>query len=286
MYKKRFVHLLAIIFYTTGTHQTGGDISAVRVIACFYFYRERRKEIIYPALLFFILFLTIVLLRLFYFHDLLPSPFYTKIYPGKLSEGLLYLHSFFKNHYMYLFLAALVYPAWKKWNWGKDRNILLGFIAVYLLWIVLGSAENNAFFRHAVPIIPVIYIYGITGIEKSCEGFRIIKYGVFITILLFGFAGLLLPKGQTVFNEPIPNPVLKNIENFIKNPGEYTKLIAKRWQDPAKFNHLNYEGNKQILLGEFIKRNYFEGSTLLHDQMGQAPYQAGVKYTFIDSFGD
>jgi hypothetical protein len=217
----------------------------------------------------------------------MPSPFYTKIYPGKFSEGLLYVHTFFKDHYMYLFLAPLLYLLWKSWNWEKNRVILLGFAAVYVLWVVLGGSEGifKPFFRHLVPVIPVLYIYSVTGIERTFDGHNAAKRIVCMAILLFGFITLLIPGSYTPSYAVTSNPVIGNIQKISKNPNGYLRFIRNRFKDPVQFNSPNEGENHQILLGEFIKSNYIEGSKLIYDQMGRTPYQAGVEYFFIDSWG-
>jgi hypothetical protein len=264
-----------------------GIFLLVGLLPVFYVYRDRRKTIIRSSLLLIVLFLTIIILRLFYFHDFLPSPFYTKIYPGKSLEGFFYIHSFFKSHYMYIFLLPFLYMVWKKWNWEKGRTFVFGFMVSYLLWVVWGGSEGifKPFFRHLVPVIPVIYIYTITGIEKIFESSKTVKRAVAMAILLLGFITLLLPRSHTPSYELMPNPIISNIKCFFNDAGSYWQLFRNRLQDPAKFNQASEGINQQILLGEFIKGNYINGSTLLYDQMGQTPYQAGIEYLFIDSWG-
>ncbi len=257
------------------------------LLSVFYIYRERSKIIIYTSLSFIILLLALIVLRLFYFHDFLPSPFYIKIYSGKPSEGLLYVHTFFKNHYMYVFLAPLLYLLWKRWNWENNRVILLGFTAVYLIWVVLGGSEGifKPFYRHLVPAIPLFYIYTITGIMKICDRYSIIRKACYTLILLFALLGMLLPGGYSAIFEPTSNPVAVNLKRFFKSPRDYVQLILNRMQDPVKYNYPEGKVYQQLLLGEFIKCNYSEDASLLYDQMGQTPYQTGVAYRFIDSWG-
>ncbi len=264
-----------------------GMFLLVGLVPVFYIYRERRKEIIRSSLLFIIVFLTIIILRLFYFHDFLPSPFYIKIYTGKLSEGLLYIHALFKSHYLYVFVAPMLFLFWKRWNRERNRAILLCFAAVYLLWVVLGGSEGifKPFYRHLVPVIPIIYVYTVTGIGQICERFKTIEKASCVIILLFAFLGILLPSGYSASFEPAPNPVAGNLKGFVKRPGDYLQLIINRLRDPLRFNYPEGKVYQQILLGEFIKTNYSEGSLLLYDQMGQTPYQTGAAYRFTDSWG-
>ena len=284
--KERFIYWPAISLLLVLTRPEGVFL-LLGLLPVFYIYKKRRREIMLSSFLFIILFLAIVLVRLFYFHDFLPSPFYTKIYPGKFSEGLLYVHTFFKDHYMYVFLAPMLYLVWQRWNWEKNRVILLGFTAAYLLWVVLGGSEGifKPFYRHLVPVIPVIFVYTLTSIGKMCEGYNIIKKACCALILLFALLGVLVPGGYSASFEPASNPVAGNLKGFFKSPGDYVRLILNRARDPVKFNYPEGKVYQQLLLGEFIKSNYSADSLLLYDQMGQTPYQTGVGYLFIDSWG-
>ena len=252
----------------------------------FYFYREKKKRrIIYSSILLTVLCLIMILIRFFYFHDFLPSPFYVKIYTGKYLLGLSDIHQCMKDYYMYYFFVPFLYMTLKKWNWQEKRFILFGYMLVYCLWVILGGAEGKPFYRHVVPFIPLLFIYTITGIEHEFRDFAVWgKVILCIYLTIFSYSSLLLSDSYW-FQKPVANPILKNIESFIENPRDYLTLCSNLMKEPAKYNHIVHGKSKQLLLGEFIKRNYASGTTLLYDQMGQTPYQAGIDYSFIDSWG-
>ena len=247
---------------------------------CF-FYRSQGKKIVFSFTILVVLFLIVTLVKFFYFQDLLPSPFYKKIFAGKYSYGILYLHDFFKSHYLYYFCLPLIFTIWKKWNWEEKRFILFGFIIVFLLWAMLGGAEPKPSFRYCAPVIPLIHIYVITGIKNAFSNLtRLKKVAVTAYILLFCYLSLM----QTS-NPMFGNPIADNVDDFLDRPREYLRFVTARMRKPAKFNHIGNPSSKDLLLGEFVKLNYNRGSTVLYDQMGQAPYQAGIDYNFIDSLG-
>ena len=257
------------------------------ILPVFYIYKEKRGEIILQAIGFFLVLFLIMIARFFYFHDFVPSPFYTKIYPQKLIVGLHYLHSFFKLNYIYYFLIPVVFATFTQ-SWNKKRIILLWFIIVFFAWVALAGADYKPLFRHCLPVIPLIYIYSITVIEESIGDIYLRKKMIAGSyVLCFSLATFLFSTSHTLFSFPFkvaaPNPITYNLKTFMKIPHEYFELLIGRMSKPEKFNHINY--SKGILLGEFIKRNYFKGTTLVYDQMGQAPYTAGIDYFFIDSWG-
>lgn len=276
--------LVSLLLVTT---RPEGIFLLLGVLPIYYFYRENRREIIFQSIVFFSVLFLIIAARIFYFHDFLPSPFYTKVYPKKLLLGLHYLHSFFKLNYIYYFLIPVVFATIKQ-GWNKKRIILLWFIIVFLAWVVLAGADDKPFFRNCLPVIPLIYIYCITVIEESighiCLRKKMIVSSYFFS---FGIATLLFSTSHELFTFPfkvtITNPITNNLKTFIKNPRWYLELSLSRMTNPAKFNHINY--SKQILIGEFIRRNYSKETTLVYEQMGQAPYTAGIDYFFIDSWG-
>ena len=262
-----------------------GIFLLVGLAPVFYFYREKKRKIIYSSILLTILCLIIVSIRFFYFHDFLPSPFYIKIYTGKYILGLSDIHQYLKDYYMYYFLIPLLCVIFKKWNWQEKRFILFGYMLVYCLWIILGGGEGKPFYRHIVPFIPILYIYTITGIEHECGGFSVRgKVILWMYLAIFSYASLLLSSSYWL-NEPVLNPISENVGSFVKNPRDYLTFCSNLMKEPAKFNHIAHGKSRQLLLGEFIKRNYVSGTTLLYDQMGQTPYQAGIDYYFIDSWG-
>jgi hypothetical protein len=245
----------------------------------FYFYRERRKEIIYSFIMFSILFLMMIAIRFFYFHDFMPSAFYIKVYPSKYILGFRYIHFFLRDYYLYYFFIPIVYLVCKRWNWQEKRSILFGFLIVYLICVVLVIEEGSKpFYRPLVPIVPVVYIYVITGIGQAFDKLEVKrKLLVWSYVFIFACATLFLSKNYLLYHYHIVNPISKNLMHFITTPRGYLKLCLQRIREPAKSGHL--------LVGEFIKRNYFKGTKLVYDQMGRVPYGAGRDYYFIDSWG-
>jgi hypothetical protein len=253
------------------------------ILPAFLLCREGKRRALYAIAAFAIAYLAMTATRFLYFGDLLPSAFYVKIYSGKYLEGLAYVHCFFKDYYLYYFCALLLFFIWRRSNWQERRPILFGFIIVYLSWVILGAAEPKIYYRHIIPLVPLLYIYICTGLEHSPGNFTTAKkWVVNLGMIAFGCASLLLPQTRWI-DKSVENPVILSARRLAYDPDEYLRFCLERVNNPAAYNYI--DGNAQLVIGEFIKRNYFSGTTILYDQMGQTPYQAGIDYYFIDSWG-
>jgi hypothetical protein len=71
--------------------------------------------------------------------------------------------------------------------------------------------------------------------------------------------------------------VTSNLKDLLNSLQRYLSLCINRIKDLARHKHI-----KELLIGELIKQYYPEGSTIVYEQMGQAPYTAGMSYFFID----
>ena len=280
--KKTFIYWPAMAVPLVATRPEGLLLLA-GIVPAFFLYRETKRRAFYSIAVFAIVYLAMLTARFLYFVDLLPSAFYVKIYSGKYLEGLAYVHCFFKDYYMYYFCALLLFFIWRRSNWQERRSILFGFIIVYLSWVVLGAAEPKIYYRHIIPLIPLLYIYICTGLEHSPGNFSTgTKWVLNLGMIAFGCVGLLLPQTRWI-DKSVENPVMLSARRLAYDPDEYLRFCLERVKNPAAYNYI--DGNAQLVIGEFIKRNYFSGATILYDQMGQTPYQAGIDYYFIDSWG-
>ena len=199
--------------------------------------------------------------------------------------GINYLQQCFSDYYLYAFIIPALCFIFKKWNWVKNRAVVFGFISIYLAWVVIAGSDYKPFYRHMVPVLPLLYIYIITGMLTAfpAAGFsRDIIAGGYV--IIFSAAAFLFSPVQWYFEEPIAYFGLSRMKDFFAAPIDYVSLCVSRVTEPETYDY-NGELDTQILLGEFIKRNYFPGAVLVYDQMGRVPYGAGIDYCFIDSNG-
>lgn len=255
-----------------------GIFIVLGMIPSFIFAGGWTKEMRISAALFVSAAIMLLVARFLYFHDFFPSAFYHKVSPGQHWEGLYYVHMFFRDHFLYALCIPLAGFIGRRWNWERKRLIVFTFIVVHLTWVVLAGKEfGKPFYRPLVPVIPLIYVYVVTGAEKMLAGWgarrKLLAYGY---LMLFAIAALLLSRNYWQLHLRIPNPVWENIKYVYANSGVAAAYRA-RIAEPLR--------SRQVLIGDFIRRNYAPGSTLVYDQMGAVPYRAGIEYNFIDTLG-
>lgn len=256
------------------------------IITCllpfFYAYRGEHRKTRHSFGIFFVLLCVTIGLRLWYFQDFFPTSFYYKIFPGKYRLGVTYINAFLKDYYFYCLLPPLLYFLVKRLGMQGNKVIVPGLIMVHLLWLIMGGADWKPFFRHFVPVIPLVYIYLSAGAAQLCTT-NLKKNAALGAALLFGLVSLITPATRTIIGTE-PNYVIENFKRFVSTPGDYLTFCAARLSQPTTYTDYNKK-DLQILVGEFIKRNYYQGTVLVYDQMGRVPYAAGAGYQFIDSNG-
>ena len=284
--KHRFKYwpLPALMLATT---RPEGLFLLLGLLPAFFIYKPNKKSTLWSVGLFLIPLATIFIARFLYFHDFLPSPFYIKVYPNKFITGLKYLHNFLTLSYLYAFIIPVGILALVQ-RWDQKKKILFFFIAVFYSWVVLAGADDKPFYRHCLPALPLVFIFGTIAIKNFHGRLSVIKKSLITGLLvLFTCASFFGSTSRELFTFPfsivVPNPVTSNLKDFLNSPHSYLTLCINRVRDPAGYNHIKH--SKEVLIGEFVKQNYAEGSTIVYDQMGQAPYTAGMSYFFIDTWG-
>ena len=149
LHEKSFKYWPAVFFILVITRPEG-MFMAPALLPVFYLHRNRRREITRGIALVVLLFVLLFSLRIFYFHDFLPSPFYHKVVPDKWKYGLIYAGGFLKDYYVYFFFLPLMLFVFKKNNWTLQRLIVLAFMSVQCLWIILAR-------RMFFPLLPSFY---------------------------------------------------------------------------------------------------------------------------------
>lgn len=259
-----------------------GLFLSLGMLPVFYYRRDQHKNIIVGLAILFALTAVLFLIRLLYFHDFLPSPFYHKVYPGKYRESIGYMLGFLKDYYMYVFLAPLALLMFRKKTWSTEKNIIAGFAGVHCLWVLLAGACFFPFYRHMVPVIPLftVLVYAIVA-EADFLKPTVRNWICICFFSLYGAAALLLPTANWTPWKGGPNFIADNIRRFAVNPAAYMSNLIEKIREP-RFDR-EYPVDMQSLTGCFIKNNYLPGTSFVYDQMGRLPYHAGPAYSFRDS---
>ncbi len=280
--KSKFM-LWPFVYFLLAVTRPEGMFMILAVAPAVYFAPVERSKKMISICICFILLSGLFLCRLFYFHDFLPSSFYFKVHPDTLRMGILYTHMFFRDFYMYFFIIPVLFFVFKKWNYQVNRTVLLCFIGVHVAWIIVAGADFFPFYRHFVPVIPLIFIYVVSGLIQAVNPIMLKKKYILSTLIaVYGAVALLLPPSNWLI-VPEPNVVIGNMRQFIKNPKKFVNNLFIRLNDPRYDK--KFRSDRQIQVGCFIAQHYKEGTRFVFDQMGRVPYQAGLAYGFIDSYG-
>jgi len=228
--------------------------------------------------------------RLWYFHDLLPHAFYQKI-GGDLDKSLYDLWRYgLWNGLWFLLLPALLIMVKTK-SWQRDYIPLLLLLAVTSLWGVIG-ADWKSFNRQLSSWLPFLFLLGIMGVSKTSQA-SLFKKGLLVLLgaysfYIFAYSPYTASTGQV---RPAPNFVC--LQLFFKNPVKYIRNVVSATVQPEQYfkqkeptlagDHIGF--NRNATVGRFIQLNYPENITVIFDQMGQAPWYAGLDKRFIDNTG-
>lgn len=229
--------------------------------------------------------------RFYYFHDLLPHAFYHKIGGNALRGAKDFLTYAWYNDLFLLALLAL--PAFfKKSHWQREFVPLLLLLCVTAFWGVIG-ADWKSFNRQLASFLPFYFLWVFIFINRNwlALGFKKIFLTICSVYLFFLFVLspyttsrdelLMSPNFNSLFNIVLPDPVAyqRNLWQALTNPDTYMTQA----EPTLAGDHIGF--NRNATVGRFIKANYPEDSTVIFDQMGQAPWYAGSDKTFIDNTG-
>lgn len=232
----------------------------------------KRKEIerFWRGLALFLLLCGLLLaLRLLYFHDFVPTPFYTKL-RSSLVAGYRALLTYGKSGGGLWILVPGLLALLARKRWSRDALLIAGMLLITTVWAVLGE-DWKPYNRHLVPALPflalsVVYSVRLAAVRPVP---RILAATYFVGACLW-----ILLQARAVYNytETWANPLTSREEaplhTLARTPASDT--IAE---------------NYQAGVGRFLWLNYPDGITIVHDQMGQTPWYAGLDKQFVDSAG-
>lgn len=228
--------------------------------------------------------------RLWYFHDLLPHAFYQKI-GGDAERSLNDLWRYgLWNGIWFLLLPALVI-FFKTKAFKREYIPLLLLLAVTTLWGVIG-ADWKSFNRQLSSWLPFIFLLLIVGLSNVSltEGVKkgwMLLLSVYVCYL-FIYSPYTSSSGQI---KAAPNFIC--LQLFLESPAKYTNNVVSAVMAPEHYfkqkeptlagDHIGF--NRNATVGRFIQQNYPAGITVIFDQMGQAPWYAGLDKRFVDNTG-
>ncbi len=153
----------------------------------------RRLEIGKYLLVYALLLLPQLIFRLYYYHDILPNPFYAKTgwSVEYFSSGVQYIWLFLQHYGFYGILIVLPLAFYKVL---PNRLRLPGLVVIgYVLYILLIGGDVLHGHRFFIPLLPLLYLLFASTINQLIE--RIISWRGFyissIFLVIFLMAGIL-----------------------------------------------------------------------------------------------
>lgn len=232
-------------------------------------------------------FLAVTLWRFWYFHDLVPHPFYFKVNPDHV-QSLRNLLTYGWHSGWWLLLVIALPGMWKSWQ--KIDLALIGCLILSLLWTVF-VFEDKVYNRHTGIALPFVYIFFVMLLSRWVTGSRKTLYGA--RILLVGLVFMTLFFSRYVhFKDSHPAPFIANAKNAFSNDQDYWVGIFRLIRNPDAFEEkpdglgvFNIRYNLIASVGDFVRMNYRDNAVVIYDQIGQAPWYAGRNTYFIDNLG-
>jgi hypothetical protein len=232
-------------------------------------------------------FFAVTLWRFWYFHDLVPHPFYFKVNPDHAQSFRNLMTYGWHSGWALLFFLAL--PGLFR-HWRKRDLALAGSLFLSLLWTVF-VFEDKVYNRHTGIALPFVYIFLLMLIARWWPIVKWPRYG--LRLLLVGLVFSTLVYSRYVhFRDSHPAPFASNAARAVVNAEDYWPEVWRLIKNPDDFNEspdglgvFNIRYNFIASVGDFVRMNYRENAVVVYDQIGQAPWYAGRNTFFIDNLG-
>ena len=232
--------------------------------------RRRQIEHFWGGVSIFLLLCGLLLaFRLFYFHDFVPNPFYTKFH-GSLALGWAALRTYVTSGGVLWILVPGLFAVPAGRRWSEDAVLIAGMLLCTTVWAVLGE-DWKPYNRHVVPALPFLALLAVYAVRLVVARpvLRRLTASYFVAACLWI---LLEARAVYDFTETWANPLTHRDEPLL-DP-------LARTPDSDRIGD-----NRQAAVGKFLRLNYPEHITIVYDQMGQTPWYAGLDKSFIDTLG-
>jgi hypothetical protein len=264
----RFWYLPAFAIVCTRPEGLFLALGLVLILACL---PARREIEAFPrGLGIFVLLCALLLgLRLLYFHDFVPNPFYTKFHGSSALGWRAFLTHALSGGGIWIGLPALLTILALR-RWSQEAFLIAGMAVCTTLWAIVGE-DWKPYNRHLVPALPFVALLAVYPL-------RLLPRRPLVQVLAASyFVGaslwiLLAARAVYDFSETWPNPLVHSAEA----PAD------PRARTPASER---IGSNRHAAVGKFLRLNYPQGITIVFDQMGQTPWYAGRDKVFVDTLG-
>jgi hypothetical protein len=228
--------------------------------------------------------------RYSYFNDLVPHAYYMKIQENG-TVALRTAVAFLRITWLWVPLGIGAFGLLDRRVWDRALVTLAILVAPYAWWGITsqGMAQYN---RHLVVPLSLLLVIACRGFERLIARWPVLTHTVIWGAEAFS-AWLLLG-----------SPNMRG--GFTLVPSTFASDAKELWSTPRRvaWNFWAFATNRPrggltnedlstqkitstsvYVLGDFIRRSYPRGITVVYDQAGQTPWYAGLDKTFIDPYG-
>ncbi|MCX6829297.1 MAG: hypothetical protein NT002_08470 [candidate division Zixibacteria bacterium] len=224
-----FVPVMAV---ATLTRPEGGLVFVLIIIYSIFIKAARRPEIVRTILFYGLLVLPQIIFRLYYYHDLLPNPFYAKT--GLSAEyfvaGVGYAWLFLQQYGLYGLLLLLPIAGFKLLNPAARLLVWVSFLyAVYILMVGGDVLHGHRFF---IVLLAPFYLLFTTSLYAFAD--RILKLrkkpamiANYAILIIIGVMTFLIPRERLLVIRSAERGLVDNMQkeaNIIHaaRPGRFT----------------------------------------------------------------
>lgn len=264
-----------------------GFVMLLAVLPYLFFFESKTSYFWRNSMIVAVGFFAVTLWRLWYFHDLVPHPFYFKVNPDHLQSLNNLLTYGWHSGWLLLLLLAL--PGILK-PWNVRDLALLGALLFSLLWTVF-VFEDKVYNRHTGIALPFVYISLLMLIVRWWPISQWAKTSLKLSLVLL-VCFTLTSSRYVHFRDSHPAPFMANAMRAVVDAKNYWPEMWRLIKNPDNFNEnpdglgvFNIRYNLIAAVGDFVRMNYRDNAVVVYDQIGQAPWYAGQNTVFIDNLG-
>lgn len=263
-----------------------GFLYVMAVLPCVFWWTRKQPAFWFNLLCVLVVTFLVTGWRLWYFHDVVPHPFYLKANTSlRQNLQLVLQYGWFAG---WPLLLALALPGMLR-RWKPEQVVLVSLLLMALCWN-LYVLEDKVFNRHMGILVMLLNLFCLVMLARWLPVKRMARRAVISVLILLCVMSLLF--GRYVhFQDSHRGPFLANVAQAVGNAGEYWPRVWRLLQDPDHFETAPTLGiftiryNLISAVGDFVQLNYSPTAKIIYDQAGQAPWYAGNAVTFIDNLG-
>jgi hypothetical protein len=264
-----------------------GFVMLVAVLPYLFFCERKNSGFWFGSMIVVAGFFLVTLWRFWYFHDLVPHPFYFKVNADHLQSFRNLLTYGWHSGWALLLLLAL--PGILK-PWRTRDVALVGALLLSLLWPVF-VFEDKVYNRHTGIALPFVYIFLLMLIARWWPISRLAQYSLRTMLVILVLFTLVFSR-YVHFRDSHLSPFMANAQRAMFNAQNYWPEVGRLIENPDDFNEhvdalgvFNIRYNLIASVGDFVHLNYRDDAVVVYDQIGQAPWYAGRNTFFIDNLG-